>query len=187
MKQTLKSKLLIVLTIVTLFTVSLFACACQATLTLTTFTAGESFGSVHAETFGEFSATVNPEDLDDGTEFYDFSRLSMRFGAMSEIIGSEVGAIQFDIIADRDVEGYFSVTNLSGNGSALVIKEKLPFSLKANRSATVMINCDENFFPNWNGSLVFRIETALDEESAEWKEWAQTKYSISDFVFALNE
>lgn len=192
MKRSIKSTILIVLTLIALISVSLLACACNnsANKDKTEFTASEAFSAIGVQAYKENANRTwdvdlkefLPNELDIGTVMQRVWYLQMHYEPSSDVIGRDIRAIQFDIVADRDVEGYFKAEHYSGGSTGYVLaKEKQEFSLKANQKVTVVINLDNSFAPNKKGELHVTFESTFREESDAWKAWTQTQYSISNF------
>ncbi len=197
----MKKRIVLIVAIIALvasLTTVLCACNVNEEIDLESMTASEALTSVSKLVWNDDVATASdwkrtnnvvPSIYETGSETEAYHNILFNFN--KEKFGYEFGALQFDIIADRDVVGYWMLEFYGNLGEMIKVYSRFEFDLKAGEIQTITIDFENNFMfgRNVDGGcfLDLHFETDLNEGGASWKEWAKTKYTISNWEIALNE
>lgn len=197
----MKKRIVFIVAIIALvasLTTVLCACNVNQEVDLDSMTASEALTRVSklvwdddVKTASDWERTndVIPSIYDTGSETEAYHSIWFYFN--KEKYGYEFGALQFDIVAERDVEGYWVLEFYGNLGDMTVAHSKFDFSLTANEKKTITIDFENNFMfgRNVDGGcfLLMSFRTDLHEGGPSWQEWAKTKYTISNWEIAINE
>lgn len=109
----------------------------------------------------------------------------------TELSGYEFAVLQFDIVADRDVEGQILLHYYGEAGDySMDCKKDFVYALKANVKQTLTIVFDENFIVSRSHEDVMLNMTFLSgkqRDSIADVAWTQAQYSISNWELGVNE
>lgn len=134
----------------------------------------------------ERTDNVVPSIYDTGSETEAYHALYFRFDKSK--YGYEFGALQFDIVADRDVTGYLTL-EFYVEGGGHIVSERVNYSLVADEKQTITIDFDNNFSFVRNveyADLDITFKTDLNEGGPSWQDWAKTKYTISNWEIKIS-
>ena len=195
----MKKRIILIVAIIALVaSLATVLCACNIDqeIDLDTMTAAEALTSVSKLVWDddvkavydwERTNNITPSIYDTGSETEAYHSLSFYFNKNN--YGLEYGALQFDIVSDRDVEGYWLIEFYGNAGDTTVVHSKFDFALTANEKKTITIDFENNFMFGKNvdyGCLDILFKTDLHEGGPSWQEWAKTKYTISNWVISIN-
>ncbi len=134
----------------------------------------------------ERTDNVVPSIYDTGSETEAYHALAFHFN--KDKYGLEFGALQFDIVSDCDVEGYWWL-HFYVEGGGFDVNTRVNYTLTANEKQTITIDFDNNFSFLHNvdyAQLDISFKTDLNEGGPSWQRWAKTKYTISNWKIKIN-
>lgn len=126
-------------------------------------------------------------ELTNGTKFSRYMEISLEI-ASNKFDGYEFFQVEFDIVADRDVN--ITLGLYYGSGHEINRRYSAPLSLKANEKVYQEWVLTKNFVvANGDKSPVIYIKFEGEPTSGTtaFKDWSQTKYAISNLKFYAME
>lgn len=192
-------KITIITLIVAILTVSIFTfagCNLGGEVELKSFKASEAFRevweNVHREPVNSLDydliQSTDPGDYDTGTTESRYN--TIKFFFKSNMAGKEIAVLQFNITADADAAGHFTVSYNCGDTH--VECGVFDYALTAGEKTLITLDFTQNFIVgslqgSGKNSLTLWFSNDNRNTSDAWLTWANVKYSISDLEIALNE